>query len=79
MALALARSLYNQLDYNLDREIEAFMEALEAHKSTVNVPAPFAKSGLVENIVKGHGGVYQIIDDAAGRGPSLKETFLLGD
>jgi hypothetical protein len=71
----MPRALYGNLGYNLDRAIEDYAAAVEAHRTTVDVPAPSPPSPLVEAIVRNHGGVYMIVDDAAGRGPTLKATF----
>jgi len=71
----MPRSLFDNLDYNLDREIAAFQQAVEDHKTTEGVPAPYARSPLVEAIVRNHGGVYRIIDEPAGRGPTMKLTL----
>jgi hypothetical protein len=74
-AFLMPRALYGSLGYNLDRAIEVYAAALDEHRTTVDVPAPSPPSPLVEVIVRNHDGAYQIIDDAAGRGPTLKATF----
>ena len=46
------------LEFDLDEEVAKFQEALEAHRFTINIPAPTANP-LVEEIVRAGG--YQVI------------------
>jgi hypothetical protein len=51
---------YRVLPYDLQTEIDAYADALEAHKTTVDVPAPTTYS-LVETIVKQYDGEFVLV------------------
>jgi hypothetical protein len=51
---------YRTLEYDLQAEIDAYIDALEAHKTTVDVPAPTTYS-LVETIVKQYDGEFVLV------------------
>lgn len=68
MPTLVALSLWENMDFDLDAEIEKFQAAREAHKFTVDQPAPTANSALVEAIVL-NGGVYALIDDSPPKPP----------
>jgi hypothetical protein len=59
--MRIARELHDSLGYDLAAAVDAFKAAREAHRFTVDQPAPTAPSPLVEAIVL-NGGTYEIVD-----------------
>jgi hypothetical protein len=53
-------SHYQVIGYDLQEEIDKYAAALEAHKSTIDVPAPVT-TALVETIVRRHDGAWVIV------------------
>jgi hypothetical protein len=62
MPVRLMRSVYENLGYDLDAAVVDYQAAREAHKFTVDQPAPSPPSSLVETIVL-NGGNYELVDD----------------
>lgn len=61
MPFRITQEQVGALDYDLDSAIAEYTAAREAHKKTVDVPAPTAEP-LVEAIVKKFGGLYEIVE-----------------
>lgn len=59
--MKIKRSVLDTLGFDLDDEIHKFRNAIMAHRTTINVPAPTAHP-LVEAIVRENDGI-EIIDD----------------
>jgi hypothetical protein len=84
MAITLTKDDFLALGRQLiDAAIAAFQQALAAHASTVNVPAPTAHP-MIETIVRQHGGQYVVADpppadpprDLAAELDALKATLV---
>jgi outer membrane murein-binding lipoprotein Lpp len=63
MAVGIARSIFDRLDFDFDAALADFSAAKEAHRFTINVPAPTAHP-LVEQAYKAGG--YVIVEDESG-------------
>lgn len=58
----------------LKGQVSAYRAALKEHARTEGVAAPVPPSDLVEDIVRGHGGAFELVDDdTPAGGPGFAE------
>jgi hypothetical protein len=65
MMLTIHQDTVAALGFDLGAAIDDYRAALTAHATTEGIPAPTAHP-LVERVVKGHGGAYQIVEPETG-------------
>lgn len=75
MTVQILKSELDRLGIGLDAAIFDYRNALAAHAMTVDQPAPVAHP-LVEQIVKAHGGAYEVIDDTPVESPAQARARL---
>lgn len=59
----------------LKGQVSAYRAALKEHARTEGVAAPVPPSDLVEEIVRGHGGAFELVDDDTPAEPGFAERL----